>query len=199
VFGLGRLAERATTGEEQRPVGVLLLPQRLEAFALRERAEDLLTAPGVFAVDPARISYRALGRLPDTVVTGIVVGQARRLRFGGVPRAVVIFHPLQYPLARALISEHPDAQLWYGDGLQATDDESLPSRVRERVADLDTMAAMRADWRFDATPADGGPSARERNRELWERMEALGIESGRLGSERADVMGAWRDGGASPS
>ena len=32
-----------------------------------------------------------------------------------------------------------------------------------------------------------GGSARERNRPLLERMEALGVESGRLGSERADV------------
>ena len=29
--------------------------------------------------------------------------------------------------------------------------------------------------------------AHTQNLPLWERMEALGIESGRLGSERADV------------
>ena len=32
-------------------------------------------------------------------------------------------------------------------------------------------------------------SAREQNRPLWERIEALGIESGRLGSERINNAG----------
>ena len=29
--------------------------------------------------------------------------------------------------------------------------------------------------------------ARTQNLPLWERLEALGVESGRLGSERADI------------
>ena len=37
--------------------------------------------------------------------------------------------------------------------------------------------------RFEAV----GGQAHEANLPLWERMEALGIESGRLGSERPDV------------
>jgi hypothetical protein len=49
------------------------------------------------------------------------------------------------------------------------------------------MAAMRADARF-AWPGDPSEPARVRNAELWERIEALGIESGRLGSERPDVL-----------
>ncbi len=32
-------------------------------------------------------------------------------------------------------------------------------------------------------------TAREQNRPLWERLEALGIESGRLGSERVSIVG----------
>jgi hypothetical protein len=195
VLGLARLAERATPDEEQ-PLGVMLLPQPLETFWLRDRAEDLLTAPAVYAADPARISYRAFGRLPDTVMTGIAAGQARRMRLPGVPRAILLFDPLQYPLARSLISDHLDAELWYAHW-SLDDAPELPPRVQRRIADFDTMAELRADWRFDASPQPEGMTARECNRELWQRLEGLGVESGRLGSERADVMGAWRAGGAS--
>jgi hypothetical protein len=195
VLGLAQRAERATPADEQ-PLGVMLLPHPLETFWLRERAEDLLTAPAVFAADPARISYRAFGRLPDAVMTGIAAGQARRMRLPGVPRAVLLFHPLQYPLARSLIADNPDAELWYAHWSPA-DDPEHPPRAQRRIADFDTMAEMRADWRFDARPQPEGVTARECNRALWGRLERLGVESGRLGSERADVMGASRAGGAS--
>ena len=49
--------------------------------------------------------------------------------------------------------------------------------------ELNARAFERADLRFRHWDAP----AREQNLPLWERMEALGIESGRLGSERADV------------
>ena len=78
--------------------------------------------------------------------------------------------PPQYPLARALLAEHPEAELWYGGA--------------EGAGDLHEAAAARAAVRFGAEP--DGP-ARERNRPLWERMERLGVDSGRLGSERADA------------
>jgi hypothetical protein len=48
---------------------------------------------------------------------------------------------------------------------------------------LHELAHERAAMRFEAAR---GP-AYEANLPLWERMEALGIESGRLGSERSDV------------
>ena len=32
-------------------------------------------------------------------------------------------------------------------------------------------------------------TAHEQNRPLWERLEALGVESGRLGSERVSIVG----------
>ena len=189
-MGLGRIAERAQ--ENDRGLAVLLLPEVLESFALRERAEDLLTAPGVVAVDPARVSYRALARLPEPVVSGLAAGQARRMNLPGRPRVVVIFHPLQYPVARALISQHPDAKLWYGDPPVHLDAQP-PPRLARLVAELDHMASLRAHFRFD-TLEEPGRRAHERNRVLWERLEALGVESGRLGSERADVIRAWRGG-----
>jgi hypothetical protein len=191
-MGLGRIADQA--GQETRGLAVLLLPEVLEHFALRERAQDLLEAPGIVAVDPARISYRALARLPDPVVSGLAAGQARRMNLPGIPRVVVIFHPLQYPVARAIIAQHPDAKLWYAEPPVHLDTEP-PPRLARRIAELDHMASLRAQFRFDSLE-EPGSTARERNQVLWERLEALGVESGRLGSERHDVIRAWRgDGG----
>jgi hypothetical protein len=174
VLGWTRIAEDAELFGDSRPLCVLLLPAPLEAFELRERAEDLLTAPGVAAVDPPRLSYAAAARLGEPVADGIAMVQARRMRLPGHPRALVVFDPLQYPLARALIGLHPDAELWYGPAGE-------PAGDRER--ELHERAAERAALRFERA---SGP-VHTQNLPLWERMEALGIESGRLGSERADI------------
>ena len=170
VLGWAQVAEQAELLGRDRPLCVLLLPQALEAFELRERAEDLLTAPGVAAVDPPRLSYRAASRLGESFADGLAVVQARRLRLPGYPRALVVFDPLQYPLARALVGLHPDAELWYGP-------------ASGHGGALHDLAAERAVLRFGR---DDRP-AHTQNLPLWERMEALGIESGRLGSERRDV------------
>ena len=58
IFGWSRIAdEEADRFRDERPLGVLLLPVMLERFELRERADDLLTAPGIVAVDPPREHY----------------------------------------------------------------------------------------------------------------------------------------------
>jgi hypothetical protein len=184
VLGLGRLAERAQPGPE-RGLCVLLLPHPLEAMPERERVDDLLGGPGVAAVDPARVSYRALVRLPDAVHAGLAAGQARRLSLPGVARAIVLFGALQYPLARSLLSEHPDAELWLADPPEPPA-AGASQRLRTRIDELGALAAARADLRF---PWPGGDEpARRRNDALWERMERLGVDSGRLGSERPDVL-----------
>jgi hypothetical protein len=170
VLGWARIAEDADLLGRDRALCLLLLPQSLETFELRERAQDLLTAPGVAAVDPPRLSYSAAARLGESFADGLAVVQARRLRLPGYPRALVVFDPLQYPLARALMGLHPDAELWYGP-------------APEREGTLHDLAAQRAVLRFER---DDRP-AHTQNLPLWERMEALGIESGRLGSERSDV------------
>jgi hypothetical protein len=162
ALGLGRLAERALPGEE-RPLCVLLLPRPLEDLAARERIERLAAAPGVVAVDPPRLSYGTAARLPGAVADGLANVQARRMNLPGVPYAVAVFEALQYPLARALLALYPDAELWYAG---------------EGGGTLHELAADRAAMRFALSGDD---------RPLWERMERLGIASGRLGSERPDV------------
>jgi hypothetical protein len=139
-------AERAAraTGDEPPPICVLLLPRELEHFILRDQAQDLLNAPGVVAVEPARVPYGAYMRLPASVADGLAATQARRLRLPGVPRAIVIFHPLQYPLARSLIAQHPDAELWYWrwDRYEVAYDAS--TRQRARLEELHLAASLRA-------------------------------------------------------
>ena len=80
--------------------------------------------------------YGAYLRLPASVGDGLAATQARRLRLPGVPRAIVIFHPLQYPLARGLIALHPDAELWYWrwDRYEAAyDADAAPARAAART------------------------------------------------------------------
>jgi hypothetical protein len=154
------LAEQAAhAGQEPEPIGVLLLPGPLESFALRDQAEDLLTAPGVVAIEPARMSYGASLRLPWAVADGLAATQARRLRLPGVPRAIVLFQALQYPLARALIARHPDAELWYWQ-LPDDEDEASPRR-RARLVDLHLAALLRAAVTVlaaDAPAPEDGPA-----------------------------------------
>jgi hypothetical protein len=139
------------------PLLLLLLPAALEAFPHRARAEELLAAPGVLAVEPARVSYRTLGGLPAPVADSVARRQAKRLRLPGVTRAVAVFDRLQLPLALALVDRHDGARLWHLGPAGELDE------VAEFALDLTTARDLR--------PA-------------WDEMEALGVESGRLGSER---------------
>src|SRR3954467_2220288 len=74
TYSLGKVAERAEP-IELRPLGLLLLPEPLERFALRAHAEDLLAGPGVLAVEPPRLG--ASGRVPAGVADGLSAGAAR--------------------------------------------------------------------------------------------------------------------------
>jgi hypothetical protein len=168
-----RHERKATKARERgllRPLCVVLLPTRLQQSPMRERIEDLLTAPGAVRVEPAPLGYGMTGRLPLGVRERIALGQAKRLPLPGEPRAVVAVDARQYPLAGALLVVFEGAELWYGG-----DDPP------KRLADLHEAAQARAAITFGPDPE---APAHELNRPLWERMEALGIESGRLGSER---------------
>jgi glycosyltransferase involved in cell wall biosynthesis len=131
------------------PICLLLLPAPLERFILRDQAEDLLRARGVLAVDPPRVPYGAFGRLPEAIADGVAAAQARRLvksvlRRAGTPRVVVIFHALQYPLARAIIDAAPGCELWYWrwDRYERAYDAS--PALRDRLEHLHRAAAARA-------------------------------------------------------
>ena len=139
------------------PLLLLLLPVRLEEFHLREPAEQLIAAPGAVAVEPARVSYRRLGGLPPALAYHVARRQAKRMKLPGTPRAIALFDVHQVPLAVALSQRHGGAEVW-----QLGDDpaEGLDSAL---VLDLGAAGDLRP---------------------VWERAEALGIESGRLGSER---------------
>lgn len=139
------------------PLLLLLLPTKLGAFALRERAEELLAAPGAVAVEPPRVSYGALGVLPPALAFHVARRQAKRMRLPGTPAAIAVFDPHQVPLGVALTQRHIEAELWE---LGPEPTEGLDS---EFVLDLGAATDLRG---------------------VWKRVEALGIESGRLGSER---------------
>ena len=131
------------------PICLLLLPAPLERFILRDQAEDLLRARGVLAADPPRMRYGALARLPEVIADGIAAAQARRLvrglrRHAGTPRVVVIFHALQYPLARAVMDAAPGCELWYWrwDRYERAYDAS--PALRDRLEELHRAAAARA-------------------------------------------------------
>jgi hypothetical protein len=155
-----------------RPLCLLLLPRALEGFLLRDQAEDLLRAPGVVAVEPPTVPYGVLGRLPGVLGDVLASGQARRLvralardarrggggtgrpAIGGVPRVVVIFHPLQYILARAIIGiVGPSCELWYGRWDRYEHAYDAGPRMRRQLTTLHEQAAERAQITFVASDA----------------------------------------------
>jgi hypothetical protein len=104
---LGRRPGLVDEPAEQESIAVLLLPAALERFERAAHAQSLLDIPRVVALEPGR------GDPPRFMRDAARVRQARRLRFPGRVRALVLYHPAQYPLARALRDRHPGAELWY--------------------------------------------------------------------------------------
>jgi hypothetical protein len=102
-----RALSLSRSGSVPEPLAVLLLPAKLEEFELVEHARRLLEIPRVIALEPGR--FRTPGWLRDHAP----VRQVKRLRFPGLPRVVVLYHPRQYPLARALLARYEESELWY--------------------------------------------------------------------------------------
>ncbi len=88
-------------------LAVLLLPVELESFELEAHARNLLSIPRVIALEPSRV------HTPRFLRNAVSMRQARRLKFPGRPRLIVLYHPEQYPLARALLAHYEDLELWY--------------------------------------------------------------------------------------
>ncbi|MSX01630.1 MAG: hypothetical protein F2813_00545 [Actinobacteria bacterium] len=148
----------SSPGNNSQPICVLLLARELEQFILREQAEDLLRAPAVVAVDPPRIRYGAIARLPRTLADGLAARQAKRLlktlrRDRGEPRVIVIFHPLQFPLARAMQSACPGCEIWYSRWDRYEMAYDAGAERRERLAELHTQAAEGSALTFAVSDA----------------------------------------------
>ncbi len=160
---------------ETEPLGLLLLPCRLEDFQYEAHVRNLLAIPRVVAIEPSRF------RAPRMMRDSVYVRQARRLRFPGEPRLLVLYDPRQYPLARALGGRYERAELWYarpaaaapeaGDGEDDADLQNLDQLARERAHDLESLGP-------EAAQGAVGES-------LWGRLAELGIIS-----QRAFVPGA---------
>jgi len=98
---------RYVPGREDEALAVLLLPEMLDDFAFGPHARELLSIPRVIALEPSRV------RTPRVLREATAMRQARRLRLPGLLRLLVLYHPAQYPLARALCSQNEQAELWY--------------------------------------------------------------------------------------
>lgn len=126
------------TGAADDALAALLLPGRLEGFAREDHARGLLSIPRVIALEPSRV------RPPGFLRDAICQRQARRLRFPGRLRLVVLYYPAQYPLARALCAHYQDLELWYippeREPLEAADEArelvTLDGMARERAAQV---------------------------------------------------------------
>jgi hypothetical protein len=141
---------------ELRPLALLLLPRPLEGFILRDQAEDLLRAEGVVAVDPPRIPYGALARLPHRLADVLAGRVAKRLvktlkRNGDRPQVIVIFHPVQVLLARAILERVPDCELWYGRWDRYEHAYDAGPHLRARLAEMHTAAARLSSLTFVAS------------------------------------------------
>src|SRR4051812_3677 len=137
--------------QDRRPLALLLLPRTLEEFILRDQAEDLLRAPGVVAIEAPRVRYGVLGRMPDWLSSSLALGQAKRLKLPGTPQVVVIFHPFQYPLARALLDRNPGSELWYGRWDRYEEAYDAHGRTKARLEELHRLAAERSALTFVAS------------------------------------------------
>lgn len=141
-------------------LAVLLLPGRLEGLPRERHARDLLLIPRVIALEPSRM------RAPAFLTDAVTQRQARRLRFPGMLRLLVLYHPAQYSLARALCAHYGDLELWYIPPGRETLGTAIQARTREMVS-LDELARERATQVLTASEqhVDDG-SLRVRLREL---------------------------------
>lgn len=157
-------------------LAMLLLDDRLEDLALEDHARSLLSIPRVIALEPARV------RAPRVLRASAVTRQAARIWVPGTLRVLVLYHPAQYPLARALNALHPDSELWYvrRENLHTegeTGDEELRINdlaARERAVEVLTVTGTTV---HDAS--------------LRERLDELEVISARAFVPQARFRGSW--------
>lgn len=160
------------------PLGLLLLPCQLEEFQYEEHARRLLSIPRVVAIEPSRF------RTPRFIRDSVHVRQAKRLRFPGEPRLLLLYDPRQYPLARALCGRYQEAELWYARS-EPDELEAAEADDRDDLRDLDQLARERASqMELLGAPSKSGVIGEP----LQERLMELEIIS-----QRAFVPGARID------
>jgi hypothetical protein len=163
------MTARRVTGTVDEPLAVLLLPCRLEDFELADHARDLLAIPRVVALEPPR------RRLRGPLLDGLLMRQARRLRFPGAPRVLVLYGPTQYPLARALSSHYDRAELWYVH----IDMTACWQEDGRRGAELDELDALAAARATRTVVASQGADPRVQNESIRRRLVELEVISSR--------------------
>lgn len=157
-----------TAAASLEPLGVLVLPRKLEEFELAGHARDLLEVPRVVAVEPGRLSRRSL--LGDDLVA---VRQARRMRFPGQPRLLVLYDPRQYHLARALAVKH-EAELWYFRGGSIG-----PPRDEQEGAELTMLDQLAGELAVQTLTGRSGNTPRTDNEPIRRRLVELEVISSR--------------------
>jgi hypothetical protein len=149
------------------PLALLLLPARLEGFELADHARGLLRIPRVLALEPGRFA------IPRWLRQSAPARSAKRIRFPGEPRVIVLYHPEQYPLARALSARYEQAELWY----IRPDPAALGAEGGSAdLLDLDRLAAERAGVTHVGSP---GPELSEFEERLLARLRELEVISHR--------------------
>lgn len=142
------------------------MPAKLEESALAAHARDLLDIPRVVALEPPRARASWLVRSD-----AVIIRQARRLRFPGKPRVVVLFHPRQYRLTRALSARH-QAEIWY-----VTGGPWEPFETEGEEADLRLFDQLAREVAAGIVVATGSQSPRVDNEPLRSRLVELQIIS----------------------
>jgi hypothetical protein len=127
-------------------MAVLLLPGPLDGFEREDHARSLLSIPRVVALEAS------VRRTPSWLKNSAALRQARRLRLPGTLRMIVLYHPAQYPLARALRDHHDRAELWYLPPRRS----DVSGRNTEETQELlvaDSLARDRSTRTLAETPA----------------------------------------------
>ncbi len=175
------------------PLGLLLLPSKLERFDRQQHARELLKIPRVVALEPGRV------RVPRVLDHAAPLRAAKRVKLPGFLRLVVLYHPLQYRLARALqahneqpqmtarlfklsqraVPDVPEAahkvEIWY---FRPDPDSLAEARgyPREELLELDGLAIERADQ----TVYEGTEEVLQaQTASLRDRLQQLGVISPR--------------------
>lgn len=149
-------------------MAILLLPGPLEDFERQEHARSLLSIPRVVALEASK------RRPPSWLRNAVPLRQARRLRLPGRLRVVVLYHPAQYPLGRALCGHHDQAELWYLPPGRSDVNGRNADETQELLAS-DSLARDRSAQTLAETP--GGDSYDD---PLRLRLRELDVISGRV-------------------